>query len=230
MVSSITGSSSGISLTNATNAETKLGEDFGDFLTLLTTQLKHQDPTSPLESNEFTQQIVSFSNVEQSIATNKNLEQLIQLSQGSQINNAVSYIGKQVTADNSYADLINGSATFHYNLPENAARTSIVIRDAQGQSVFTTDGERDAGEHSYTWDGLDDNRNPLPSGQTYQIEVAAFDNNGRELATDLTTTGVVTGVNTVEGVTTLLFGDRSVSADKVRAVSLPEPPAESSES
>ncbi|MGB1540522.1 MAG: flagellar hook assembly protein FlgD, partial [Rickettsiales bacterium] len=82
----------------ANQARSKLSGDFDTFLLLLTTQLQNQDPIEPLDTNEFTAQLVQFANVEQAIDTNSNLETMISMQQGTQINNAVNYIGNFVEA------------------------------------------------------------------------------------------------------------------------------------
>src|ERR1700685_1616187 len=85
----------------------QLSGNFSTFLTLLTTQLKNQDPTSPMDSNEFTQQLVEYSQVEQQIDSNTNLQTLI--SQGTSNAAAVTtgYLGKNVSVTNGQASLTN---------------------------------------------------------------------------------------------------------------------------
>jgi hypothetical protein len=99
------------------NAATKqLSGNFNTFLTLLTTQLKNQDPMSPMDSSQFTQQLVQFSQVEQSINTNDNLKTLISLTQGRSASDAVSYLGKTATITTGDAPLSNGNADWSYAL------------------------------------------------------------------------------------------------------------------
>src|ERR1700756_4166435 len=103
------GTSSGASALN------QLSGNFSTFLTLLTTQLKNQDPTSPMDSNQFTQQLVEYSQVEQQINTNTNLTTLI--SQGTTNAAAMtsSYLGKNVSITNGNASLSSGKANWTYN-------------------------------------------------------------------------------------------------------------------
>ncbi|MEO0962032.1 MAG: flagellar hook capping FlgD N-terminal domain-containing protein, partial [Pseudomonadota bacterium] len=100
----------------AASASSKLNTDFDTFLTLLTTQLKNQDPLEPLDSSEFTNQLVQFSSVEQNIATNQNLEQLLNLTFANFATDAVGYIGKEVVAESPTAILTNGTANWDYEL------------------------------------------------------------------------------------------------------------------
>src|SRR5665213_1167428 len=83
---SSSGSSSALSFTS----------NFNTFLTLLTTQLQNQDPLSPMDTNTFTQQLVSFSEVEQQIDTNNNLQNLIQLQTANEAISALPLIGDQI--------------------------------------------------------------------------------------------------------------------------------------
>src|SRR5437868_4590433 len=117
------GSDSSTALANLSDTKDK-------FLTLLTTQLKNQDPLSPMDSTQFTQQLVQFSAVEQSIATNKNLEKLIALQSTNMVSQATTYIGHTVQSKGANQALVNGSATFGYNLSAAAKATSFSISDS----------------------------------------------------------------------------------------------------
>src|SRR4249919_2257764 len=122
-------------------AQKTLSGNFDTFLTLLTTQLKNQDPLSPMDSNQFTQQLVQFSQVEQQINSNKNLESLIALTKSQSATNAVSYLGKTLTITDGTAALQNGAANWNYSLPNDAAITKLLITDSRGRPVFATTGE-----------------------------------------------------------------------------------------
>ena len=119
--------------TSATDATSQLSSNFSTFLTLLTTQLKNQDPTSPMDSNTFTQQLVEYSQVEQQIDTNTNLKSLI--TQGStQLGAyATSYLGKAVSVTNGNAALTNGAASWTYSLGTTASSNTLVVTDANGE-------------------------------------------------------------------------------------------------
>src|SRR3978361_777514 len=97
---STSSSTSAISQTG-TSALGTLSNNFTDFLSLLMTQLKNQDPSSPMDSNQFTTELVQFTSVQQQISTNSNLTQLIQLTQASQIEQSAALIGKPITANSA---------------------------------------------------------------------------------------------------------------------------------
>jgi len=129
----------GSSFTNnnsaANVADTKLAQDFDQFLVLLTTQLQFQDPLDPLDSSQFTEQLVSFTQVEQSITTNKNLEALISQTQTAAMSNAVGYLGTEVTIETDRSGLRDGVAKWEYGLQTNAEETTISILDSTGQGM-----------------------------------------------------------------------------------------------
>src|SRR6186713_986971 len=112
MTTPITGTSNSLTGTAGGNAMAKLSSNFETFLTLLTTQLKNQDPTSPMDSNQFTQQLVQFSQVEQQIQSNSNLKTLIAQGQSSASAMAMDFLGKKVSILNGQAPLSGGEANW----------------------------------------------------------------------------------------------------------------------
>lgn len=206
-------------------AENKLAENFDNFLKLLTTQLQYQDPLSPVEANDFVTQLVQFSQVEQSISTNKNLEKLLTLQQGNLTSVGIDYIGKTVETDADVASLANGKAEFSYDLKENAATTAIAIVNSNGETVSTFQGETTVGRHDFVWDGNDGDGNALPDG-AYRFVVAALDEDGEQIGTAVTATSKVTGVENSENGLLLVFDKIRVSFEKIRSVrETPPPPA-----
>jgi flagellar basal-body rod modification protein FlgD len=172
-----------------------LATNFNSFLQLLTTQLKNQDPLAPMDATQFTTQLVQFSQVEQSINTNSRLDQLVKLQSGSQAMSAVGFVGQEIQAFGDQTVLKDGSARFVYTLPSDAASTTITIKNANGDVIRTiANAPKDEGDHILTWDGKDDQGNPMANG-TYTFSVSAKD--GSDAAID-----AVTGViGTVQGVT-----------------------------
>lgn len=195
----------------------KLSEDFDTFLTLLTSQLQNQDPLEPLKSEQFTQQLVQFSQVEQQIATNDHLESLTSLSLASQHGALVDYIGKSVEGVSDRARLSDGSATWRYNLDEEADNVSILISNAQNRPVRAVQASGDAGLNSFTWDGRDDLGNTLPDG-VYHISVAAEDGKGKKIPADILAGGIVDGVEVVDGVAQLTVNGAVLPLSDVTAV------------
>ena len=156
--------------TDATSAQQTLAGNFNTFLTLLTSQLQNQDPLSPMDSTQFTQQLVQFSQVEQQIKTNQNLQSLAAQFQAASAGAALSYLGKDALIQSNTTTLANGQAAWGYSLPNSAGSVTLEVRDASNRTVFTTNGEKTAGDHVFTWDGKDANGNSIDS-QALQVVV-----------------------------------------------------------
>ncbi len=203
-------------------ASSTLVDTFDTFLLLLTAQLQNQDPLDPMKSEQFTSQLVQFAGVEQSINTNKKLEQLIELQTSSQLNTAVSYIGKivEVVADELMLD--NGAGEISYGLDHNATTTVITIVDLNGNAVRVIDGEISAGRHELTWDGRDAHGNQMPDG-VYGFSVVAVDDNDETVDTVAASLGRVTGVEIVDDALRLNIGEMGAPFDSLFAVREDEP-------
>lgn len=178
-----------------------LTQNFNTFLTLLTTQLQNQDPLSPLDTNQFTQQLVSFSEVEQQINTNSNLQSLISLQQTSQALSALPLVGKSIQYNSATAPLSGGQASFAYTIPSAAQQATLVITDASGQAQLVTAGDASAGTHAFTWNGRTTGGNTAPDGN-YTLAVSAIDARGNALTVPITSSGVVSGVSVQNNVAT----------------------------
>jgi flagellar basal-body rod modification protein FlgD len=195
-----------------------LADTFDTFLTLLTTQLQHQDPLNPMDTNEFTSQLVEFTNVEQAMLTNKKLDNLIAMQTDMQMNDAVGYIDKKVGADGIILMLQDGESTITYDLGANASKVSILVIDEQGKTVRTLEGETNFGHHEIVWDGLDENGNTLDDG-LYGFLVTAIDADKKPVPLVQGTVGKVTGVKLSDGEVVLEIGDLEIALSDVLTVS-----------
>lgn len=140
--------------TQDTGARTRLSDNYDTFLVLLTAQLQNQDPLAPMDSTQFTQQLVQFSQVEQQIRTNEQLTGLVGQYQAASAGAALSYLGKDAIIEASETYLAGGEANWAYRLPEAATSMTISIKDASGRTIYeTTTAARGAGEHLFTWHG-----------------------------------------------------------------------------
>jgi flagellar basal-body rod modification protein FlgD len=194
-----------------------LSSNFSTFLTLLTTQLKNQDPTSPMDSNQFTQQLVMYSQVEQQINTNDNLKTLISQGTSNAASMTTGYLGKKVSVTNGQASLTNGSATWSYNLKTIAATTQLSVTDANGRTVYTGTGETTAGKNTFTWDGKDTNGNQLPDG-AYKLTVTAADSAGNAVTSSVASAGTVTQIDMTGATPQLIVGNMEVGLGDIAAV------------
>jgi flagellar basal-body rod modification protein FlgD len=207
----------GSSSTNQPDAMSQLSSNFSTFLTLLTTQLKNQDPTSPMDSNTFTQQLVMYSQVEQQINTNDNLKTLITQGTTNAAAMTASYLGKKVSVTNGQGSLTSGSATWTYNLKTATATTQLTITDSTGKAVYSTTGANTAGNTNFTWDGKDNNGNQLPDGP-YKLTVTGTDSAGNNVTTSVASAGTVTQIDMTGTSPQLVVGNMEVDLSDVSMV------------
>src|ERR1700676_3049489 len=157
-------SSSSSSLSSTSGAT--LAGNFQSFLTLLTTQLQNQNPLDPLDTNQFTQQLVQFAGVEQQLKTNDSLSTLVSLQQTAQSTQALGFVGKTAVVDGSTAALTNSAATWSLGVPTNS-NVSISITNSTGQTVYSNSYAVKAGQtQTFAWDGKDNNAPRWPDRQT----------------------------------------------------------------
>ena len=198
-----------------------LADNFNTFLSLLTTQLKNQDPTAPLDSNQFTQQLVQMTGVEQQLNANSLLKQVV-ANTSNGISTAVSLIGKTVKATSDTANLTNGQAQWTYNLPATASDLKVEVLDANGNVVHAeAPTNLAAGDHAFSWNGKDLTGAQQPNGGTYTLRVTATDATGTALATTNYVQGVVTGVTQANGSTSITVNGGPVDWSKVVSVDQP---------
>ncbi|MCP5365749.1 MAG: flagellar hook assembly protein FlgD [Hyphomicrobiales bacterium] len=201
----------------AATSQSKLDEDLNKFLTLLVTQLQNQDPLEPLDTHEFTAQLVDFANVEQQIQQNSHLETLITAQTTGQAAASVAYLGTQVEAQSDQIPLQDGEASASYTLSEPAAKTQILVTDAQGNVLFSESGATTTGQHTFHWNGTDTNGNVVADG-AYQLQIAAENQDGELIDVPTTVKGTVDSVSFADGAFTLHLGELEVALDKIQTV------------
>ena len=203
--------------TASSQATVQINQTFDDFLQLLVTQLKNQDPVSPMDPTEFTNQLVSFSQVEQQIHTNQNLEELIALQSDTWLGQPLDYLGQSV-------EVVGGTFTYDdepvemsYGVSSGAAGVVVQIVNSAGTTVYQEAGSTTAGRHTLTWDGTTSDGDYAPPG-LYRVVASAVTSDGEmaELAT--ATQGVVTGVESLDGETRLLIGGVAIDPADIIAV------------
>jgi len=217
ILSSISDASSATGVTNAGDAAENLQDDLNRFLNLLVTQLKNQDPLDPMDSNEFTSQLVQFASVEQQIYQNANLEKLVNAQETSQISSMVNFIDKTIEVDTERFPLENGQAEFTYTMPAGAKSASIIIRSPAGLTIYEQDANLDQGQHTFEWDGRNSAGQTVADGE-YSAIITGLSNQNELLNISQTAFGRVTGIGIDNGVTSLFMGDIEVPQTKVLSV------------
>ncbi len=176
-------------------ADDKLNNDFSTFLTLLTTQLQNQDPLDPLDSNEFTQQLVAFSGVEQQIQTNANLEKLASLTQLNNMAGASSFLSHEAIIASPNATLEGGDAVWDYQITEGANDVTLKIFDSAGALVYQQNGESKLGTHQFKWNGLTTDGTTRTEG-SFTLSVEGTNDEGNDLHTPIFVTDRIVAVDT----------------------------------
>ncbi|ENZ81087.1 MULTISPECIES: flagellar hook assembly protein FlgD [Caulobacter] len=205
------------------NSRTSLANNEQTFLSLLTTQLKNQDPLQPTDTNQMTQQITSMTGVEQQLVTNDLLAALVGMNTGTGLSEGVGMMGKIVTATTDTSTLQNGSATFSWTQPGASTSLQVDIKNAAGKVVRTlTPDDQKSGNHTITWDGKDDSGAQLPDGGVYTIAVTAKGGDGKDIkATNVKgrTTGLVSAIDNSTGNPMVIIDGVSIPVDNVIGVS-----------
>src|SRR5919198_1126400 len=184
-----------------------ISQNFTTFLQLLTTQLKNQNPLDPLDTNQFTQQLVQFAQVEQQINMNTSLSTLIALQKATQTSAALGFLGATVVVNGDTAHLTDGRATWSFST-DRPASAVVNIKNASGQVVYTESRTLTAGAQSFAWNGRGTSGQVMPEGD-YTISIVAKDANGQLASIATEVEGVVDGVDLTATPPVLKIGARS---------------------
>lgn len=222
------GSGSSSSGQSGDDALKSLGSDYTNFLTLLTTQLKNQDPLSPMDTAQFTQQLVQFSAVEQQINGNKKLDQLISLQSTANAYGAVGFVGTSIAANSSDVPLQSGKAKFDYRIEHTSGTATLKIMNSQGNIVMLKQVDATVGSHPVEWDGTDYFGNQLGDGK-YTVSVSYKDQStGKDYDAPITSYGKVDSALLSDGTVYLKMGDVAVPLSDVISIAKPTASADSS--
>ena len=201
---------------SASNPLASLTNNFNSFLHLLLTQMQNQDPSSPMDTNQFTSELVQFSQVEQQITTNGSLTTLIQATQGSETIQASSVVGKQVTVNSPQLALQNGTGMLNFSTAT-AEPVSISLVNGSGIDVKDASLTSTAGANSWTWDGTDNSGSTLPDG-VYTATVTGGSSSATATAVPFTVTGTATGVTNSNGVVSIQVGALTTPFSNIASV------------
>jgi flagellar basal-body rod modification protein FlgD len=175
-----------------------LSDNFDTFLTILTAQIQNQDPLQPMDSTQFTQQLVQFSGVEQQIRANTQLEALLAQTRSNAGASLAGYLGQEAEINSSGAMYDGSPIHYRYSLPADAQTARITITDKDGHVLYSRDGERTAGSHDFAWDGTL-NDGTAANGKVYYINVIARDANNTSMTPVHSLVARVTGVDLTYG-------------------------------
>jgi len=200
------------------SGSTRLGKD--EFLKLLMTQLSHQDPLSPMDSQAFVAQLAQFANVEQLQGMNTRMETMVMGQAAANQVGAANLVGRQVSYRTDTVQVAGGPVSLMGSLEKSATDVTAVIKDENGRTVRTLKlGSQNAGEFSAQWDGLDDSGQPVPPG-AYKVSFTATDAGGNSLTVDSRGRGVVAGVTFERGYPELKVNGATLKMSDVLAIEL----------
>src|SRR4051812_25407981 len=204
--------------TLGTTADATLAGNFQTFLTLLTTQLQNQNPLDPLDTNQFTQQLVQFAGVEQQLKTNDQLTSLVSLQQTAQSTQALGFVGKTAVVDGATAKLTNSAATWTLGVEQNS-NVAITIANSTGQNVFTGNYPATAGANqAFSWDGKGNDGTQWPDGK-YTLTATALDASSSPVAVSTQIQGVVNSVDLTQQPPLLSINGQTYTVNQIKSIS-----------
>ena len=209
-------SNSSNSSLSATSGSTLAG-NFQTFLQMLTTQLQNQNPLDPLDTNQFTQQLVQFATVEQQLKTNDQLASLIALQQTTQASQALTFVGKNAVVDGSTAALSNSKATWVLDVPSTGTM-NVNITNSSGQTVFSGNYSVTTGkDQPFNWNGQSNDGSLLADGK-YTLHATMPDSSGTAMSINTQVQGVVDSVDLTQSPPLLSIGGQTYTIDQIRRV------------
>jgi flagellar basal-body rod modification protein FlgD len=198
----------------------QIAGNFNTFLQLLTTQLQNQNPLDPLDTNQFTQQLVSFAGVEQQINMNTQLKTLVALQQTAQATQALNFVGATVAVNGSNAQMVNAQAQWTY-APTSAATATFTITNSTGQTVFSQTGLVQPGAQPFVWNGVGNTGQQWPDGN-YTLSVTAADpTTGKSVALPTQINGVVSSVDLTQNPPMLTVAGQNFTVNQILRVIAP---------
>ncbi len=201
------------SVASAVDKQT-IASNFQTFLTLLTTQLKNQNPLDPLDTNQFTQQLVQFAQVEQQMKSNEQLTTLVALEKSAQATTALAYVGSTVVVDGTTAAMKNSKADWLFNSSKPSTAT-ITIKDSTGQNAYTGTFTVDAGTQAFTWDGRGNDGRLWPDGK-YTLTATGLDASKQPVAISTEVQGLVDSIDLTQNPPLLSIGGQNYSLNQIK--------------
>ena len=214
-ISNATAASSNPSSSTGVTKDT-LASNFTTFLQLLTTQLKNQNPLDPLDTNQFTQQLVQFAQVEQQLKSNDQLSTLVSLQKTAQQTQALAFVGMKVAVEGKTAELKGNNATWGF-LVNKPATATVNIANSAGATVYTGTFSVNAGAQNFVWDGRS-NAGVLQAAGTYTLSVTARDASGQTTAVTTEIEGTVDSVDMTQNPPLLSISGKEYTLDKIKRV------------
>jgi len=197
----------------------QLAGNFNTFLKLLTSQLQHQDPLNPLDTNQFTQQLVEFASVEQQVNMNSNLQTLISMQQSTESLQALQLVGANVTINSNTATLSKATgspATWGFSSPA-PATGAVTITSSTGQVALTGTISLSAGSQTFTWNGQGNNGVTWPDGN-YTLSINATGANGQPVTVSTQVQGTISSIDVSKNPPQVTVGGQSYPISAIQSI------------
>lgn len=192
------------------------GADFNMFLKLLTTQMQNQDPLDPMDTSQYTQQLVQYSQVEQSMQQTGVLRDILSRLTATDLAQAAGFIGREVEFDTKFAGLTDKPAEWSYAMPREAASITAIVTDSSGRTIATKALEPGT-EGRFAWNGALDAGGTAPQG-VYSLSLKALDSSRRDISAKVRSVGVVSSVSAASGSVMLSVNGVDLSASTLLSV------------
>jgi flagellar basal-body rod modification protein FlgD len=213
-MTTITGSTQQATTAAATaKPATTTGADFNMFLKLLTTQMQNQDPLDPMKTSEYTQQLVQYSQVEQSTQQTGVLRDILSRLSASDMSQAAGFIGREAQFDTNVAGLTDRPAEWSYSLPRNATSVTATIKNSAGVTVATKMLEPGS-QGRFSWNGQQASGGTAPHG-SYTLSIDALDANGVDVPEVIRSIGTVDSVASSAGNIVLGVNGAEIASSKL---------------
>ena len=211
---------SGASVVSGTVDNATIANNFNTFLQLLTTQLKNQNPLDPLDTNQFTQQLVQFAQVEQQMKSNDQLASLVSLEKSAQATTALAYVGSTVVVDGATTHLSGGQASWTLNVNKPVTATIVIKDDATGQTAYSGTFAVNPGAQRFTWDGHGSDGRTWPAGN-YTLTATATDANKQSVGISTEVEAIVDSVDLTQTPPLLSINGQDYGLDKIKRIVRP---------
>jgi flagellar basal-body rod modification protein FlgD len=201
----------------SSSANSTIAGNFQTFLTLLTTQLQNQNPLDPLDTNQFTQQLVQFAGVEQQLKANESLSSLVSLQQAVQSTQALNFVGKTAVVDGDTTALTNSKAAWNLDVPTDS-EVNVSITNSTGATVFNGKYSLKAGAtHTFSWDGLGNDGTQWPDGN-YKLTATAADSSGNPVAISTQIAGLVDSADLTQTPPLLSIAGKTYTVSQIKGI------------
>ncbi len=194
-----------------------IASNFTTFLQLLTTQLKNQNPLDPLDTNQFTQQLVQFAQVEQQMKSNEQLAALVSMDKAAQQTTALAYVGANVVVDGSTSNVVDGKGNWSFNVTKPATATVTIKDDLTGQTAYTGTFAVNPGNQAFSWDGRGNDGKQWADGN-YTLSATAVDANKQSVAISTEVTAVVDSVDLTQDPPLLSINGQNFTLNKIKRI------------